>query len=215
LRLLDLFCGSGGAGMGYFLAGFEIVGVDNKNQKKYPFEFHLNDAIEYLKENYSKFDAIHASPPCQKYTKASKQWRSEGREYPDLIEICRKELVKTGKPYVIENVPNSPLINPIILNGSCFGLLVHRKRLFECNFYVEQPDIPKTRKPAKMGRPIVEGDIIQPVGHFSNVPYAQKVMEIDWMGQRQLAQAIPPSYTKYVGSFLIEECKKRLTSNDK
>lgn len=209
MRILDLFCCAGGAGMGYFLSGFEVVGIDNKEQKHYPFEFILSDAFEYLEKNYMFFDAFHASPPCQLYSKSTKQWKMMGKEYPDLIARCRNLLTEIGKPYIIENVPDSPLINPIILNGSVFGLLVHRKRLFECNFFVEQPIIPKTKRPVKMGRPVKEGDIIQPVGHFSGIEYAKKQMEIDWMNTSELAQAIPPAYTKYISKFLIGEIERR------
>ncbi|GAG07426.1 unnamed protein product, partial [marine sediment metagenome] len=44
--------------MGYDRAGFDVVGVDNRPQPHYPFEFHLADAMEYPLEGY---DAIHAS----------------------------------------------------------------------------------------------------------------------------------------------------------
>jgi DNA (cytosine-5)-methyltransferase 1 len=203
MKILDLFCKAGGAGYGYYLAGFEVVGVDIEPQPHFPFEFHQADAIEYLREHWMEFDAIHASPPCQEYSKSAAQWRKEGREYPDLVGKTREELIKTGKPYIIENVPNSPLINPIMLNGSIFNLLVHRPRLFETNFPVEQPYIPKTKRPVKMGRPVKEGDIIQPVGHFSGVAYARKQMQIGWMNVGELAQAIPPAYTKYIGEILM------------
>ena len=209
MKILDLFCGAGGAGYGYFLADFEVIGIDNKEQKNYPFKFVLSDAFIYLKDHYNEFDAIHASPPCQQYTKSAKQWRKLGKKYPDLIEECRSLLTKTNKPFIIENVPNSPLINPVILNGYNFGLLVHRKRLFECNFFVKQPEILKTKTPVKMGRPIRQGDIIQPVGHFSGVEYAKKQMGIEWMNGSELSQAIPPAYTKYIGKFLTEEIEKR------
>lgn len=207
MKLLDLYCKAGGAGYGYYLAGFEVVGVDIEPQPHFPFEFHQSDAIEYLKEHWMEFDAIHASPPCQEYSKSATQWRKEGRMYPDLVGITRDELLKTGKPYIIENVPGSPLINPIILNGSVFNLLVHRPRLFETNFPINQLFIPKTKKPVKMGRPVKEGDIIQPVGHFSGVAYARKQMEISWMNVHELAQAIPPAYTKFIGEILMDYLK--------
>lgn len=201
--ILDLHCGAGGTGYGYYLAGFKVVGVDIKPQKHYPFEFHQADAVEFLREHWMKFDAIHSSPPCQKYSKSANQWRLEGKEYPDLIEVTRNELIKTGLPYIIENVPGSPLRNPIALNGSYFGLLVHRPRLFETNFPINQPYIPKTKKPVKMGRSVKEGDIIQPVGHFSGADYARRQMQIDWMTKAELAQAIPPAYTRWIGEILM------------
>lgn len=203
LRLLDLFCCAGGAGEGYKLAGFDVVGVDIKPQKNNPHTFILGDALEYCINNYQHFDAIHASPPCQQYSSSTRQWRKLGYQYDDLISKTREVLQKTGKLYVIENVPNSPLINPILLNGSVFNLKVHRPRLFETNFYLPQPHVPKV-KPVKMGRKVQEGEVIQPVGNFIGVDYARKVMEISWMTGKELSQAIPPAYTKWIGQFIIK-----------
>lgn len=185
--------------MGYFRAGFEVTGVDIKPQKNYPFEFHCMDGIEYLLKYGSQYDLISVSPPCQGYSKSTQQWRKEGREYPDMIGKFRDALTEVRKPYVIENVPNAPLVNPIFLNGAMFGLFVHRPRYFECSFPVIQPAMPFVQRPIKMGRPVAEGEYIQPVGHFSGVPYARKQMEIDWMNVGELAEAIPPAYTKYIG----------------
>ena len=200
MKLLDLFCGAGGAAVGYNRAGFEdITGVDIKPMPRYPFEFVQGNALEYLRKYWRLFDFIHASPPCKEYTKAGKQWRMMGREYPDLIAPTRELLIKTSKPYVIESVPGAPLINPIILNGAMFGLMVHRTRLFECSFDVPFFLLPQNKKPVKMGRPVKEGDVIQPVGHFSGVAYAREQMEIDWMNQAELAQAIPPAFTEFIG----------------
>lgn len=205
-RLLDLYCGAGGAAMGYHRAGFEVVGVDIKPQPRYPFEFHQADALTYPLDG---FDVIHASPPCQAYSMAGRQWRQAGRNYPDLIAATRERLKATGKPYIIENVPGAPLINLIVLNGAFFALKVRRVRLFECN-----PQIPFVLLPNdapssfRMGRPIRDGEAITPVGHFSNVKYAQKQMEIDWMGQKDLAQAIPPAYTEFIGKQIIKAIKE-------
>jgi DNA (cytosine-5)-methyltransferase 1 len=199
-RVLDLYCKAGGSAKGFQRCNFYVVGIDIEDQPRYVGDkFYKTDAIEYLLEYGKEFDLINASPPCQKYTKSAKQWRKEGKEYPDLIEKTRDALRIVGKPYVIENVPNAPLIDPIYLNGSYFGLLVHRPRFFETNFPIEQPDIPKTKNPIKMGRPIKEGDIIQPVGHFSGKKYAEKQMQIDWMTVEELANAIPPAYTEWIG----------------
>ena len=197
LKCLDLYCCAGGAGEGYNLAGFDVTGVDLYEQPKNPHRFILGDAIDYLLKNGHKYDFIHASPPCQQYTKAAKQWRAEGREYPDLIEKTRAALIKVNKPWVIENVPGAPLFDALFLNGSYFEIKIHRPRYFESSFNIEQPKIPES-KPVKMGRPVKEGDILQPVGHFSGVWYAKKEMGLPWMGQKELAQAIPPVYTKWI-----------------
>ena len=199
MKLLDLFCGGGGAGAGYAQAGFEVVGCYIEPQPRNPHTVLVGDWLEMLEKYGADYDIFHASPPCQFYTKAAVQWRKTGRIYPDLIADVRREFKKRGKPYIIENVPGAPLHNPILLNGSFFGLLVHRPRLFECSFPIAQPVIPGTKRPVKMGRPVKEGDIIQPVGHFSGVAYAQKQMGIDWLGQKGLAQAIPPAYTEWIG----------------
>ena len=135
-RLLDLFCGAGGAGMGYHRAGFDVVGVDLNPQPRYPFEFHQADALDYAREHGREFDAIHASPPCQAYSLASRQWRIRGRKYPVLIAKTRELLNAMAKPFVIENVPGAPLINPTVLYGTMFGLMTMRPRLFETSFAI-------------------------------------------------------------------------------
>jgi DNA (cytosine-5)-methyltransferase 1 len=144
VRLLDLYCCEGGAGMGYHRAGFEVVGVDlfeDYTQARYPFESHKADAIEFVKEHGHEFDVIHASPPCQH---ASAGTRAQDRSrYPQLIEPTRDALIATGLPYVIENVRGSDLINPVELCGCMFNLAaldadglplrMERPRLFESN----------------------------------------------------------------------------------
>ena len=204
-KLLDLFCGAGGAAMGYHRAGFEVEGVDNKPQPHFPFEFIQADALEFPLEGY---DAYHASPPCQAYTKASKQWRESGKHYPDLISTVRDMLLATGKPYIIENVPDAPLINPVVLSGGDFGMNIHRIRLFECNFEVPFKLTSQLPKPVKMGR-FKQGGVIQPVGHFAGVSYAQNEMELPNLNQYELSQAIPPAYTEYIGNYLMEAIRRR------
>jgi DNA (cytosine-5)-methyltransferase 1 len=205
VKLLDLFCGAGGAAMGYYRAGFtDITGIDNRPMPRYPFKFIQADALEYLAEHGTEYDVIHASPPCQAYSMAGQQWRASGKEYPDLIAQTRELLIKTGKPYVIENVPGAPLINPTVMNGALFGLNLRRTRCFETSYPVPLLLMPTQRKSKfRMGRPIVEGDDITPVGHFSNVSYAKRQMQIDWMTQAELAQAIPPAYTEWIGRQLM------------
>ena len=158
MKLLDLFCGAGGAAMGYSRAGFdEIVGVDIKPQPRYPFTFVETDALKYLKEHGHEFDAIHASPPCQAYSIMHNLPWLKGREYPELILPTRELLQAVGKPYVIENVMGARYGAPGIekrgleahgmqagwLCGAMFGLPFYRHRLFETNWFWMQPGHPK------------------------------------------------------------------------
>jgi len=200
-RLLDLCCKAGGASVGYARAGFEVVGVDIDPQPHFPFEFHQGDALTYPLEG---FDAYHASPPCQAYSMAGQQWRAKGIEYPDLIGQTRELLKATGLPYVIENVLGAPLLNPVKLNGAMFGMRVRRTRLFETSFSMPLILCPKEERSSfRTGRPVREGDIVTPVGHFSNVPYIKRQMGIDWMTAAELSQAIPPAYTEFIGKYLL------------
>ncbi len=196
-RLLDLYCCAGGSAMGYYRAGFDVVGVDICHQKNYPFEFHQGDALEFMAAHGCEFDAIHASPPCQAYSVTHK---IKNNEHPELIPPTRAALKKTGLPWIIENVPGSPLINPVELCGAMFGLHTYRHRLFETNFPVMAPAHQEhTRPQAKMGRRPKEGEFIHVVGNFSGVEYARKAMDIDWMNRNEMAQAIPPAYTEFLG----------------
>lgn len=213
MRILDLFCGAGGAAMGYHRAGFEVVGVDIKPQPNYPFEFVQEDALGVLRglslgwhpvgahSLLEDFDAAHASPPCQAFTKA---WKLQRNNHPNLIAPTRELLGKTGLPWVIENVVGAPLIDPVKLEGQMFPeLRVVRPRLFEANFSLEVPECPPRPKQVKMGRPVKEGEWIQVVGHFSGADEGRQAMGIPWMTKKELAEAIPPSYTEFIGKQLM------------
>ena len=131
MKLLDLFCGAGGAAMGYHRAGFDdITGVDIKPMPRYPFKFIQGDALEYLAAHGAEYDVIHASPPCQAYS-IMQHANHMRKDHPDLVDSVRDALKQTGKPWIIENVPGAPLIDPILLCGLSFGLRVIRHRLFE------------------------------------------------------------------------------------
>lgn len=201
-RLLDLFCCEGGAGTGYYMAGFDVVGVDVAKQPRYPFPFFQADALAFVEEFGIHFDAIHASPPCQAFTKAHKL---QGNEHPDLITPLRPILQRLGKPYVIENVEGAPLHAPVTLCGASFGLRTYRHRLFETNWTLPEPVHQPHHAPlTKMGRPPVDGEFMHIVGHFSGVPEGQKAMGMPWGTQGGLREAIPPAYTLYIGGYLME-----------
>jgi DNA (cytosine-5)-methyltransferase 1 len=206
-RLLDLCCGAGGCTKGYQNAGFDVLGVDISPQPNYCSHWFVQaDALDLLAHWLElgwldEFDAIHASFPCQF---ASKTRKLHDNDHPDLVTPGRELLEAAGLPYVIENVPGAPLIDPVRLEGQMFGLNTHRPRLFETNWPLEVPAlIPPPPRQAKMGRRPKAGEAIQVVGHFSDVPAARKAMGIDWMTQRELAQAIPPAYTEFIGKQLF------------
>ena len=203
LKLLDLYCGAGGAAMGYHLAGIdEIVGIDSQPQPRFPFDFIQDDAIKFLARHGEEFDLIHASPPCQLY---SKTHRIMHGNHPDLIERTRDILLEIGKPFIIENVINAPLHNPIMLCGAMFGLRTYRHRLFEiCPYVLNPPPHPQHLTPTtKMGRKLKPGTFMIICGNFAGVDDAREIMQTDWMIGREMAQAIPPAYTEWIGREIL------------
>lgn len=205
-RLLDLFCKAGGCTKGYQRAGFHVTGVDIDPQPRYCGDaFVRADALEYVARHGHEFDAISASPPCQGY---SRMRHVTGRAYPLMIEDVRKALRATGKPYIIENVEDAPLIDYILLCGTMFGLKTFRHRKFETSFFMmAPPHITHTLfgKASGQGRPTTpERQYITVTGNFSGIAVGKKAMGIDWMSKHELTQAIPPAYTEYIGRHLME-----------
>lgn len=200
-RLLDLFCCQGGASAGYVQAGFDVVGVDIDPQPRYPYRFVQGDAVAYLAAHGAEFDAIHASPPCQGYSNAQ---RIQQRDHPMLIEVVRDLLTGLGRPWVIENVMGAPLVDPVLLCGTMFGLRTYRHRIFESSVPIPEPlHFEHTQRQIKMGRPVREGDFYQAVGNFSNVAYARKDMGVPWMNRDGIRECIPPVYARHVGASLL------------
>lgn len=197
-RLLDLFCGAGGCAAGYVRCGFEVHGVDAIPQPRYLLSgatsFAQGDALEYLAAHGREYDAIHASPPCQAFSRAT-AWRGRREDHPDMLEDVRRLLSATGRPYAIENVESAPLERPsVMLCGTMLGLRVRRHRLFEV-------------------RPI--GIILTPDCHHQADDYsfdhgkkqAESVYRdacgVSWMTVKESRQAIPPAYTEFVGTQLL------------
>ena len=219
-RLLDLYCCAGGAAVGYHRAGFDVVGVDITFQKNYPYEFHQADALAYVAEHGHEFDAIHASPPCQAFSKTR---TLHNNEHPDLVAPTREALEATGKPYIIENVVGAPLLDPLMLCGTEFGmtaldvdgvpLKVLRHRLFESN-------IPLTRRgecdhdpsiltasiygagggwtPEHRDSPTRRG------GYVPHTDVCRELLGVDWTTKHELSQVVPPAFTEHLGKQLIQ-----------
>ena len=204
--LLDLFCGAGGAAMGYHRAGFTVVGVDKVRQREYPFEFIKADALEYLAEHHTSFSVIHASPPCQGYTHLNYEGKDE---HPKLVPAVRQALADTRKVTIIENVPGAPLRSDLVLCGEMFGLDVQRHRLFECHGWpVAQPPHPKHRGRVGQGGPYA--GVYGNGGGKGTVEQWQQAMGIDWVTRRKgLAQAIPPAYTEFIGNQIQDALWRR------
>lgn len=205
-RLLDLFCGAGGAGMGYARAGFEVVGVDIDPQPHYPFEFHQADATTFPLDG---FDAIHASPPCQRWAQGH---NPNHDSYPDLIGVMRERLEASGVPYVIENVIRAPLLpHAVMICGAAVGCLteqfqLHRHRKFEANFPLVGADCPGKVRPWTMtvtgtGTP---SGLFYKLGRALTTAEKREMMEMPGCNSHEMAEAVPPAYTEFIGRQLIE-----------
>lgn len=181
--------------MGYDSAGFDVLGVDIAPQKRYPFEFVQADAMTFPLDGY---DAIHASPPCQAYSIAS---RSTGKVYPDLLAAVRRRLQESGVLWVIENVPSAPMRADIRLCGCMFGLKLRRERWFETSWQHFE-----LREPCLHDGPVVSvvghgtpSWVRAKLGYCPSIVQVREAMGIDWMSRTELSQAIPPAYTEYIG----------------
>lgn len=210
--LLDLFCGAGGSARGYADAGFEVVGVDIAPQPHFPYTFIQADALTFPLDG---FDVIHASPPCQGYSRSRhvRSSRPDRRNHPMLLDEVRKRLNQSRLPWVMENVSEAPMPHFLMLCGTQFGLKVYRHRQFESNMLLFSPG--PCRHPHELlpGYVCVYGNHVRgrQVGRYGNnytrysVVVGHEAMGIDWsMTQVELSQAIPPSYTHWIGRQLLD-----------
>ncbi|OHB72388.1 MAG: hypothetical protein A2W17_04505 [Planctomycetes bacterium RBG_16_41_13] len=200
--LIDLFCGGGCAAYGYLSAGFFVIGIDIKSSKNYPSYNHTLDYLTAIKRYDNIASAYHASPPCQMYSKLKGLVK---KDYNSLLEPVREALKATGKPYIIENVPGASMTNIIKLNGTMFNLKCVKERWFESNCLIMQPERYKIK-----GKCYVPGYGIGVTGYVSvvgnNFTNAQGKMAMQVTGSmtnRELAEGIPPAYTKFIGEQLI------------
>ena len=204
MRILDLYCGAGGACKGLQNLGFEVIGIDLEQHKNYPGIFIKQDALsldpKWINDN---FDAVHSSPPCQAHTPSTAQWKQKGYKYPDLIDDTRQLLEKSLIPFVIENVIRAPLRKDLTLCGLMFGLPLYRHRIFEIHgFKVPQPDHITHEKQQKCDS--IYGKA-RGKGQIQKWRYA---LESFWMNESGLGEAIPPRYTEFIFSHLPAFMKK-------
>lgn len=203
---LDLFNGVGGASVGLFNAGFEVTGVDIEPQPNYPFEFIQKSVFDLDLEFLRKFDLITASPPCQGYIHCNKN----KPDYLRLVEPVRELLEKTGKPYIIENVPGAPLREDLMLCGEMFQLKIIRHRIFEIKGF----EVTKLKHVKHKGM-LATGEYVGVYGgskgnprtrkKYGNVNHTWKeqknAIQIFWATKEQeLFNAIPPKYYEYIGN---------------
>lgn len=215
-RLLDLYCGAGGASAGYDLAGFDVMGVDVRPQPRYPYPLLVADVLELTPRFLRYFDLIHASPPCQHAT--AMRTMHNARPHVDLIHATRALLLSAEVDFVIENVEGAALITPVTLCGTMFGLgydtaELRRHRQFETTFPVNTPwnmacqhgsggvigvygGHVRNRRRRKSGVSTGRRDFPAGAG--------QEAMGIQWMTLAELSQAIPPAYTQWVGAHALQ-----------
>jgi DNA (cytosine-5)-methyltransferase 1 len=180
------------------------VGVDIVDQPRYPFRFVRADALAYLAEHWQEFDAIHASPVCKGYATIN---AVHGTWQEMRLPEVRTALQATGRPWVLENVPQAPFEHGVLLCGGMFGLRVRRHRRFETPFLLwDPPSHACPRDPVGVyGHP--GGSSKRDGLRFGGVETWRETMEIPWMTSDELSQAIPPAYTRYVGTHLLSQVR--------
>ena len=219
-RLLDLFSCAGGAARGYQRAGFHVTGVDINPQPNYCGDvFHQGDALEFLAKHGHEYDAVHTSPPCQSSCNLTKG-TNKGKIYPNLIPATREMLTHFDVPTVIENVQGSDLRRDLTLCGLMFDLKVFRHRYFELGGWsMPEPDhvSHKGHRVAGWRHGVKhDGDMFAVYGDGGgkgSVQDWQRAMGIDWTDdKKELAEAIPPAYTEFIGLQMINFVNQQIAA---
>lgn len=217
MRALDLFSGAGGATRGLQKAGFHVTGIDAKPQPNYCGDHFIHtDARSFPLLGY---DFIWASPPCQAFTSYRRKKHADGTSWvhdaPNYIPEMRARLKASGIPYVIENVEGAPLENAVMLCGSMFGLPIRRHRHFEASFPILTPVCQHHLQKGQHGLFPCAGNRTNPrftieIGVW-RIPLEvqQAAMQIDWMGLKELSQAIPPAYSTFLARQAFKMARKR------
>jgi DNA (cytosine-5)-methyltransferase 1 len=239
-RLLDLFCGEGGAGRGYHDAGFEMVGVDTSAARlaHYPYECHQADALAFLAEHGHEFDAVHASPPCTGYSRGTSALPDRLTRYDRLIAATRSvlshpEVLRPGTPWVIENVEDAgrELRTPLTLCWTHFRrpgsvsdddgtpLWMRRHRLFESNLWLTPAD--QCAHPASMQcagayggarRDKIEARTIRHGGYVPSARVMRLLLGTPWMTEEGCRLSIPPVYAEHLGAQLVDHLATSTTA---
>jgi len=210
VRILDLCCGEGGAAMGYYRAtskvanasNVQIIGVDKRKMIRYPFGFIQCDALELDYDFLLSFDFIHASPPCKAYT-VLRHFAKRDKDESFLPRLLTT-LEATGKPYVVENVPQAPIRADIQLDGTMFDLPLKRRRIFQTNM-----NLPKYPRETSYSENL---DVVTCAGSMSTLKSMREAMQINWMSKLGIVEAIPPAYTEWIFNqvlthgFLVAGC---------
>jgi len=191
--------------------------VDIKPQPNYcGDEFFQDDAIEYLRHlawlvkrypgEKGRFVAIHASPPCQAYAVLATDRKRD--DHPEMLEPVRDLLRQIDLPWVIENVPTAPMPDSFVLCGSTFDLPIIRHRRFEVS-----PPMglhPSLCPQERYGRGVDHGPGFYPYARKSwEAAWREHVVPVvwPWMTLEEAGQAIPPAYTEYIGTYLLEHLR--------
>lgn len=202
MKALDLFCCCGGAAMGLNHAGYDVTGVDIRNDHQYPFELIHSDVFSLPPAFFDEFDFIWASPPCQSFSWSTATWRNKGYRYEgNLIDKTRELLLKTGKPFVIENVTGSPLRKDLVLCGEMFGLNVVRHRIFEIHGFtvLQPPHIKHKPRPDRTHSAYCGLFGHGGESHHTKLSDWQKAVNIHWItDKKHLSQVVPPAYSKFI-----------------
>lgn len=213
-RLLDLFCGAGGAAMGYHRAGFEVVGVDNRPQPRYPFEFIQADGLGFPLDG---FDAIHAAPMWLQYARTG---NAHHVARPDEVTAIAERLRAAGSPYVCESGSNGPLLDTVMICGASLGLQIVRHMFFETNVPLLVPPCAHPRNGTVTGALVAYGAHSVSRARYGRAIPPRRTMrewvaaaELGWMTQAEASLASPPAYTEHIGHYLLAEINARRTSS--
>jgi DNA (cytosine-5)-methyltransferase 1 len=211
-KCLDLFCGAGGATKGLQRAGFHVTGIDIKRQPRYCGDLFIQADALAPPLDLAAFDLVWASPPCQAHSSVTP--KRHRHTHMSLIEPTR-QLLRSARAFVIENVPGAPLRPDVVLDGSMFGANTYRKRVFETSFFCLTPTKGRPFGPwsrpgsvgvyGRTGSATAPGGVTRKRVSRGNLNGWREAMGIDWMTAAELANAVPPAYSEFIGRAALRQ----------